>query len=132
MVATVTVRTADLGDLDGAYDQNTRTIWLHEDLSPAGRRCTLTHELIHAAREDVRCEDHVLNARQERLVDEMAAILLIELDDLADAMAWCSGKAEMCSVLNVDRDTLDTRLRYLAFDDHRYIEARIALIEHAA
>lgn len=131
-VATVTIRTKDLGDLAGAWDPDTRTIWLHRDLTPAARRCTLQHELIHAARGDEKCDDHVLDARQERLVDEMAAILLIDLDDLADALVWSSGKAEMCAVLNVDRPTLTARLRYLSDAEHAYLSTRMARVEHIA
>ncbi|MDD2859009.1 MAG: ImmA/IrrE family metallo-endopeptidase [Candidatus Nanopelagicales bacterium] len=131
-VETVTIRTADLGDVDGMWDPDTRIIWLHQDLTPAERRCTLAHEIIHAARGDEHCRDHVLNARQERLVDEIASRLLIPLDLLADALVWCHDDAQLCDALDVDLDTLDARRRFLTLEERHYLSARISTIEHVA
>lgn len=131
-VETVTVRTADLGHRDGLWDPDTRTIWLHYDLTPAQRRCTLAHEVIHAARGDEKLHDHVLTARQERLVDEIAARLLIALDDLADALRWCGSDGHLCEVLNVDSPTLAARMQHLTEEERDYLRVRLSLLEHIA
>ena len=128
----MTVKFADLGDADGRWDPDTRTIWLHHGLTPAARRCTLAHEVIHAARGDEPCASHVLSARQERLVDEMAARLLIDLHLLADALAWCHDDAQLCETLNVDQATLDARRGTLTEHEVAYLRHRADLIEHVA
>lgn len=131
-VGPVTIQTADLGTVDGVWDPDTRTIWLHRDLTPAQRRCTLAHEVIHAARGDEKCADHVLTARQERLVDEIAARLLIPLDALADALATDPHEPALCEALHVDVPTLAARLRYLTAEEVVHLQTRIQRIEHVA
>lgn len=131
-VGPVTIRTADLGTVDGVWDPDTRTIWLHQDLTPAQRRCTLAHEVIHAARGDEKCADHVLTARQERLVDEIAARLLIPLGALADALATDPHEMALCDALHVDVPTLTARLRYLTAEEVVHLQTRIQRIEHVA
>lgn len=129
----VRIRTADLGpDLLGEWDPNTRTIWLHRDLSPAQRRCTLAHELVHAMRDDEGCHDDVLDAHQETVVRKITARLLISADALADRIAWTLEHSELAEDLAVDVATLYDRLRWLTPAEIEQIEMRIARIERAA
>jgi Zn-dependent peptidase ImmA (M78 family) len=131
-VGPVTIQTADLGTVDGVWDPDTRTIWLHRDLTPAQRRCTLAHEVIHAARGDEKCADHVLTARQERLVEEIASRLLVPLPALADALTHSSDEGALCEELHVDAATLRSRLSYLTLDERRFLREHLEKVEHVA
>lgn len=64
------------------------TITLHPLLTQAERRSTLAHELVHLERGPA--PPH-LTAREELLVEEIAARRLVDLDDLADAIVWHDG-----------------------------------------
>lgn len=59
-------------------------------LGQAGRRCTLTHELVHVERGPVSADPR-LAGREERAVDEIAARRLIPLGELIDAIRWGQG-----------------------------------------
>lgn len=131
-VRPVAVKIGDLGHHDGLWDPDTRTIWLHHDLNPVQRRCTLMHEVIHAARGDEKCADHVLTARQERLVSEIAARLLVPLDALADALVHSSSEVALCEALEVDADTLAARLTTLTVDERRFLREHLEKVEHVA
>lgn len=128
----IEIRTRDLGDLAGAWDPDTRTIWLHHDLTGAEYRSTLAHELVHALRGDERCATHELNERQEALVDRIAATLLVPLDQLVDGLRWCYSDRELAEYLSVDLDTVRTRLTRLTDAETAYINARLDSIERAA
>lgn len=129
----VRIRTTDLGpNLLGEWDPNSRTIWLHRELTPPQRRCTLTHELVHALRDDEGCHDDVLDARQETVVRKITARLLISVDQLAEHIAWTVEHSELAEDLDVDLDTLYDRLRWLTPAEIEQVEARIARIERAA
>lgn len=75
----IDIRYRDLGDNAGAWDPDTGIIWIHHNLAQAEHRCTLIHEVVHAMRGDEKCHDAVLNQRQERAVDRIAARILIPL-----------------------------------------------------
>lgn len=87
-------------------------IWLCKRLNQVRRRCTLTHELIHLERGPVPT-DPVGRAREERIVDELAARRLITLDALTDALAWSRDPAELADHLWVDQPTLRARMSTL-------------------
>lgn len=129
----VVVRCADLGDdLMGEWVQDTMTIWLDHRLTPAQRRCTLAHELVHAMRGDRRCEDSVLNARQEAAVRRLTARLLVPLPRLAAALAWTQDEHELAAELHVDLDTLHARREHLTADERAELLDLIARTERAA
>lgn len=106
-----------VGDADG------RTIRLRTGLSQAQRRSVLTHELVHTTR-GTTCGDSYLAAKEERVVDQVAARLLITLDDLVDALAWTRGVAnrECAWELWTDLHTLRVRISSLTADERRYID----------
>lgn len=89
-----------------------RKIWLCRRLRQVHRRCTLTHELIHLERGPVPI-DPMLAAREERIVDELAARRLIAIQDLVDGMRWTQDRRELADALWVDMPTLRTRLNTL-------------------
>lgn len=107
------------------------TITLHPLLTQAERRSTLAHELVHLERGQP--PPH-LAAREEQLVEEIAARRLVGLDDLADAIVWHDGQAhdDMADDLWVDRAILVARIRALRPDERAYIEEIVARREGTA
>ncbi|OBB49776.1 hypothetical protein A5755_04500 [Mycolicibacterium fortuitum] len=89
-----------------------RKVWICRRLRQVHRRCTLTHELIHLERGPVP-SDPVQLAKEERIVDELAARRLIELPDLIDGLKWTQDLAELADALWVDMPTLRTRMSTL-------------------
>lgn len=111
------------GRIDG------HTIILHPLLTQAERRSTLAHELVHLERGPA--PPH-LAAREELIVEEIAARRLVDLDDLADAIAWHDGHAHdgMAEDLWVDRAILLARIRALNDEERAHINTIMARKEH--
>lgn len=86
-------------------------IWLCRTLTQAERRCTLTHELVHRERGLV--ADPKAAAREELIVDEIAARRLITTPALIDALRWTRHARELAEHLWVDEPTLHTRMTTL-------------------
>lgn len=107
------------------------TITLHPLLTQAERRSTLAHELVHLERGPA--PPH-LTAREELLVEEIAARRLVNLDDLADAIVWHDGHAhdDMADDLWVDRAVLLVRIATLDDEERAYIEQIVARKEGSA
>jgi hypothetical protein len=115
MDRSITVRTAPLPrGLMGLWDEATRTLWLDTGLTSTERRCTVVHELVHAERGDVPCDDAVLDARQERWVEREAARRLVPLSALIEALRWTTRADELAEVLDVDAQTLAARVAGLS------------------
>ena len=111
------------------------TIWLNPNLTPAGRRCTLAHELIHIERGVIHHLPDVLAAREEHTVDRIAAHRLIHIDALVDAIVWAQGDHDRCSIAidtDVDLSTLDVRLRTVTPDEAAAINRALADLEQVA
>ncbi|MGV0738176.1 hypothetical protein ABQF35_14555 [Mycobacterium syngnathidarum] len=87
-------------------------IWLCGTLTQAERRCTLTHELVHRERGPVPT-DPAAAAREEQVVDEIAARRLITFPQLADGLRWSREPRELAEHLWVDQPTLQTRMATL-------------------
>jgi len=93
-------------------------------LGQAERRCTITHETVHVERGPV-STDPRLAAREEAVVDEIAARRLIPLDDLIDAIRWGQGNPD-CEELWVDLPTLQARVRTLTEAEQAQISEALA------
>ena len=121
----LTIKLSDLGELAGAWDPDTRIIWLHSDLTPAAQRSTLMHEIIHAARGDGKRATASAEARQEHLVERMASVILVDLIDMAGVTAESDSPAQRAHALGVDEVLLEARLESLLewergiYDDFR-------------
>ncbi|UGU31367.1 hypothetical protein LT350_33645 [Mycolicibacterium smegmatis] len=87
-------------------------IWLCRTLTQAERRCTLTHELVHRERGPVPA-DSAAAAREEQIVDEIAARRLITFGQLVDGLRWSRQPRELAEHLWVDEPTLNTRMATL-------------------
>lgn len=124
----VTVQWERRDGLLGTWDAGTRTMTFHPDQSQRQRRCTATHEIVHAERG----HQGECNRRLERKVDEEAARRLIPLSALADALLWCVDEWELAEDLWVDQATVRVRLDTLAVWEQQYVDARMALREGGA
>lgn len=95
-------------------------------LTQAARRSVLTHELIHLER-GLPSTDPRYEAREEKLVDELAARLLIPLDSLVNALVWTRGQPddECAWELWTDLHTLLVRVRTLPPHERAYINSEL-------
>jgi predicted HD phosphohydrolase len=102
-------------------------IALRAGTSAAQRRCTLTHEIVHLERGLPDCGQW--EQREERSVHREVARRLIPLQGLASALR-CHGGAEdlraIAATLEVDLDTLRTRLSQLAAGERRTLHRLLA------
>jgi Zn-dependent peptidase ImmA (M78 family) len=115
---------ANLGDEAGCWDPDTSLIWIDKQLTQAQRRSTLAHELVHAENDHEPCCSPWHERKQERAVEQEAARRLIDLDDLMDALAWCTSLGEVAEELQVDRSILDARIDTLDAEDQAVIHLR--------
>jgi len=120
------VRFTDLPiGLLGYTDFARRVVWLDRSLTQVERRCTVTHEDIHLHRGPVPSDPH-LAAKEEAIVDGIAARRLVSLRQLIDALLWSDNPAEVADELWVDVPTLKARLKGLADHERLAIEQRLA------
>ncbi len=71
----------------------------------------------------------VLAAREERIVDELAARRLVPLRDLIEVLLLADNEHDVADELRVDVPTLRTRIAALAAHERDAIEARLAASE---
>lgn len=116
---TLTTRQPLAGDLKGAWTRH--GIHLHEGVNQAGRRSTLTHELIHRERSTVCTGD--ASDREVRIVDEIAARRLIPLDELLDVPLWTESRIgiEAAEELWSNAHMLGVRIQTLTDDERAYM-----------
>lgn len=111
-------------------------IALDDRLTQAERRSALEHELQHVEAGDTCCQigpdGGRQSRRQEHRADHRAASRLIDLDDLATALAWALDPGEVAHELHVDAATVRARIRGLSPAEKDYIERRIGANEGAA
>lgn len=115
------------GTLLGDISFPDHTIRIDVDLPPAVRRSTLAHELVHARRGPLPANP-VLAAREEHAVDKAAARWLINLDDLGEALAESDDLYQVAELLDVDPDTLRTRLEHLHPSEKAFLRRRLQKI----
>lgn len=102
-------------------------LFLERTLSRAEARVVLAHELEHIRRGDESVADvsSVLHVRQEIAASVSAARRLIPMDRLIDALLWSQDERELAEILNVDEETVKTRLLTLTPDEHVQIDDRV-------
>jgi hypothetical protein len=89
-------------------------IWLCKTLDQAGRRTTLSHEILHFERGIVPQPRHSMyTRREERIVDRLAARRLIPLPKLIDALRWSSQPAELADALWTTERMVECRMNAL-------------------
>ncbi|MFT8442216.1 MAG: ImmA/IrrE family metallo-endopeptidase [Bifidobacterium aquikefiri] len=85
--------------IQGAFDRDTSTIFLADDLSDVQRSCVLAHEISHAKHRDHGCYGH--GSPMERRADMDAARLLINPFEYAAAEVVCDNAIWLARELNV-------------------------------
>lgn len=106
----------------GRTDFASRTVTLTVDLSQAERRCTIAHEVEHITAGPVPA---FYWPREELRIDEAVACRLIELEDLADALAWSLNVYELADELWVDVPTARARLATLTEQEGQWLRDRL-------
>ena len=110
--------------LYGYTDHELGEVVIAQGLTQAERRCTIAHETQHALRGPVPA---YLRTREEERVDRDAARLLLpDIGDVAEAMAWSLSVEEAADELWVDADTLRCRLRHLHPSERGYLHRRLS------
>lgn len=99
-----------------------QTIWLCRTLTQAERRSTLTHELIHV---DRGLAPVVHRAREERLVDVLAAQQLIPLPNLLHGLQWTNDDYELAEELWTDVHTVRVRRQNLTPSERAWLADRV-------
>lgn len=90
-------------------------------------RSVLCHELRHHEFGDVGSECNKITRRQERRADSAAARLLVDIYDLADAMAIHARHAPAVAVeLRVSVDVVQTRVERLHPAERAYLRRRLS------
>ena len=110
----------------GYYDAESQVIRLDSQLTQVERRCTLQHEILHAQRGDEPCATAWHEAKQERLVDRLAARRLVDLTALADELAWATDEFELADALWIDVATLRARLAGLTSTERQWLGRRLS------
>lgn len=93
------------------------TVWLHDRLYQAERRCAIEHEMIHLERGEHCAQDEAVEARTDREV----ARRLIPIPALMDAMAWSDHVEEIADELWVTPEVAQARIDSL-------LPAQVAII----
>lgn len=109
----------------GRYYCAHNTIVISRALNQAGRRCALTHELIHAETRDEEVDAPLFESKRERAVDREAARRLIPIERLIEALLWSCDPHEIADELWVDLDTLQMRCGSLSEHERTAILARL-------
>lgn len=117
-----TLQWAPMHDRLGLTTYATKTITLHPEQDQAQRRSTLAHELEHARRGPVPV---ALRAREEVIVEALAARKLVGIRELGEALAWARDINEAAQELWVDRSIVDARLAHLHPAERHYLRRRL-------
>lgn len=120
----VRLRWAHLPDeMFGYTNYEANEVVLAHDLTQAERRCTIAHEVEHILRGPV--PPHLIE-REEKAVDRnVARLLLPNIDEVADALAWANDIVTAAEELWVDEGTLKARLTYLHPAERAYLKNRL-------
>ncbi|MBS2531972.1 hypothetical protein KGQ20_04230 [Catenulispora sp. NF23] len=110
---------------NGRYFRSLHAIVVDSGLDQAGRRCALTHELIHAETRDDCIPSHWLTDKYEHDIDRQAAARLISLSALISALLWTHDPDELAEELHVDAATLHVRLAHLSRAERAAIATRL-------
>lgn len=113
----------------GETDFDRRTVTLTHGLNQAERRCTIEHERQHILRGPV--DSAAYAAREEVEVDRNAArVLLPDVHQVGEALAWAHSLAEAAEELWVDEVILEARLRHLHPAEKAYLRRRLGEEPH--
>lgn len=113
----------------GTWCAGTRAMAFHPRQSQAQRRCTVTHEIVHAELS----HEGPCSPATELLVLKTSARRLISIQALADAIVFHrDDRSALAQELWVDRQTLDARLDHLHPCEQGYLRRRLGRSEECA
>lgn len=116
----------------GEYIHHLSLIRLDPTMPRRQERSVLCHELRHVVHEDVTTACGSTNRRQERRADAEASRLLIDVEDLADALLIHSQDLRATAVaLRVSFHMVETRIKRLHPSERHLITRRLAVLEHS-
>lgn len=96
---------------------NGKVIQLSRRLSQREARCTLAHEIVHIELGHVGCQPRAIEAR----VNQIAAIRLIDLHALRDALRWGMSAFEIAEALDVTEPVLNDRMGALTGEEMAWL-----------
>jgi len=99
-----------------------RVILIEHTRTVAERRSDLAHAIAHL---DLDHRGDTFNRHHEDEANRYAANLLIDINALADAMAWSQDGDEVAEILRVDTETLRLRLRHLHPSERALLKRRL-------
>lgn len=104
------VRFADLRGMHEVMSWDRGVILLEQSRTIAERRSDLAHAIGHL---DLEHRGDTFNRKHEEAASRYAAKMLIDLDDLIEAMQWSDRYASVAESLRIDLPTLLKRLQHL-------------------
>ncbi|WGL50676.1 ImmA/IrrE family metallo-endopeptidase [Nocardioides sp. BP30] len=114
------------GSLLGQYVHDLRRIHLDPCMSRRQARSVLCHELRHADTADEQTECATTTLRQEIRANRIAAKLLVDIEDLGDAMVLHNNHLSAMAVeLRVSDAILAVRRDYLTRTEQQYLRRRM-------
>lgn len=115
------VEWADIAER-GLTQFNLCQILLREGLKWRSERAVLSHEVVHAERGPF---PKWMTAREEEAVSRESARRLLPIRRLGEAMSWSLNIDELAEELDVDRPTIEARLRSLHPAERAYLARRL-------
>lgn len=107
--------------LKGVYVPAIDCIVLHDDLTAVEERTVLAEELAHRALDHRPHPSKAEVDRMELRARRWAAVRLVSLDALAEALRSSSNSFEVAEELGVDPELLEVRIRWLTDDEKQTI-----------
>lgn len=112
------------GDVLAVTEFRSRQVLVDPRLLQAERRSTIAHELVHIERGPTLARPW-WEAREERVVDQIAARRLISVRALGEALAWSEHMCEVAEELWVDEAMVRARLEALTEGERAYLAERL-------
>lgn len=129
----VHIERCELAPVSGAWVPSQQVILLGRHLDRTGRRSTLAHEIAHIDLEHEPTGHEWFDRRCERDADRLAAMRLVDVVHLADALVEHPlHPGRVADHLEVPLRLLRRRLEQLTEQETAYIDERLSAIEATA
>jgi Zn-dependent peptidase ImmA (M78 family) len=120
--ADVVIRRTNCLPARGAWLEGPRVILIERSLHRPERNSVLAHEIAHVDLGHRVTGRRWFDRRQERDADNLAALRLVDLERLADALRWALCPEEVAHELEVTVDVVRRRIRSLTDEEKARIE----------
>ena len=109
----------------GAYVPDRQLVILHPGKTAITQRSTLAEELANYELDHWPVEDPVETARMELRARRWAAIRLVTVDQILEAVRWTPYLHEVAELLDVDPDLLAVRVELMSDEDRLLLDERL-------